>query len=74
MSGKAITVPHRALGVRSVRRQPRGVALAPHVTIRDVVLATTFLLAFPVAVTVTGALSDDGVPDRTVPIVDRATP
>jgi hypothetical protein len=40
---------------------------------RDVVLAVAFLVAFPLAVNVTGALSSDGIPDRTVPVVDRGT-
>ena len=41
---------------------------------RDVVLAAGFLVAFPLAVNLTGALSADGVPDRTVPFVERGTP
>ena len=46
----------------------------PHRALRDVVLVATFLFAFPIAVTVTGALSDDGLPDRGVPIVERGAP
>jgi hypothetical protein len=41
---------------------------------RDVVLAVAFLVAFPLAVNLTGALSSDGIPDRTVPFVERGTP
>ena len=74
MSGKAISVPHRALGVHSSPARPRRAALATRVTVRDVVLATAFLFAFPVAITVTGALSEDGLPDRAVPLVERGAP
>jgi hypothetical protein len=38
---------------------------------RDVVLGLALLAAFPAAVSLTGALSTDGIPDRAVPIVHR---
>ena len=74
MSGKAILVPHRGLRVHTSRPGPRRAVSGRPVTVRDVVLAATFLFAFPVAIAVTGALSDDGLPDRGVPIVERGAP
>ena len=67
MTTKVISIPVRSVTHRSARTRST-------VAIRDVVLGAAFLQAFPVAVNLTAVLSEDGVPDRTVPLVERQGP